>query len=215
MCMERMVGLVHRGWSRELPARWFCPGGSGTWMDALISAPSLIHSRVNAKQANGLLAMRVCRNEWFNKEDLLMMPEIDGTLRNPPSRRSRAHRTRIPHARQKSPAQFSFKWAKDALKNSVIPSQGQKQGQFPRVWGMGGDGGIRRVKGGGASPAKGSRELRALCGGCLGSCSGVVTCSNSCLCPVLWTALKPEEKSIAWLAPQISASLLDCRFGVG
>lgn len=130
MYVGRVVGFVHHGWSGELPARWFCPGDSGTWMDALISAPSLIHRRVNARQASGLLAMRVCRNEWFNKEDLLMMPEIDGTLRNLPSRRSWAHPIQIPCARQKSPAQFSNKWVKDALKNGMIPSQGQKQGLF-------------------------------------------------------------------------------------
>lgn len=125
MYVERVVGFVHHGWSGELPARWFCPSDSGTWMDALISAPSLIHRRVNARQASGLLAMRVRRNEWFNKEDLLMMPEIEGTLRSLPSCRSRAHPAQIPCAKQKSPAQFSYKWVKDALKNGVIPSQGQ------------------------------------------------------------------------------------------
>lgn len=125
MYVERVVGFVHHGWSGELPARWFCPSDSGTWMDALISAPSLIHRRVNARQASGLLAMRVCRNEWFNKEDLLMMPEIEGTLRSLPSCRSWAHPAQIPCAKQKSPAQFSYKWEKDALKNGVIPSQGQ------------------------------------------------------------------------------------------
>lgn len=111
-----------------------------------------------------------------------MMPEIDGTLRNLPSRRSWAHPIQIPCARQKSPAQFSYKWVKDALKNGMIPSQGQKQGQLPSVCGMGRDGGIPRVSG--ASPAEGCRELRALCGGSRGSCSGVVT-FKSCLCPVL------------------------------
>lgn len=49
------------GWGREL-------GDLGTWMGILTSLSSLTHRFVNIKQANGLLAMWFCRNEWFNRE---------------------------------------------------------------------------------------------------------------------------------------------------
>jgi len=100
-------------------------------MGILISISSLTHRCVNTKQANGLLAMWIYRNEWFNKENLrvlvrrglLSIARLLLVAEELPSRGLRPHLTWFLCARQKSPAHYLSRWVKEALIDITTQSQ--------------------------------------------------------------------------------------------
>lgn len=105
--------LLWYSWRGEL-------GDLGACMGILIPISSLTQRCVNTKQANGLLAMWIYRNEWFNKESSRVLIRrgflsIDRSLLMAEELPSHGLWSHLTWFRQKNLAYHLSRWVKEAL----------------------------------------------------------------------------------------------------